>query len=242
MGNGNSGAKGSGMGGGKSAGGSNAQKPIPVSKTMGVLELKNGEIINLKDSPLSYGGKDPSMSTKERQAVETFENEHYTAPIEYGTLIGKDGTTYTVKAGKSGSVSVPYQAYTKATTMSHNHPRGSGLLGGTFSMGDLTNFANQKPSTKRATAKEGTYSISRTKSFKKQEFITFAKSVHSKQRATYEAKQQNLNNLFKLKKITEGDYEQKSNRLFNSYLVGMHNDFIAGQEKYGYVYTLEERG
>ena len=197
--------------------------------------------IDLSDSPLTYGGKDKALTGKAREAIEQFENNRYKNKIEYSTFVSDDGTVIENNKGGRGSVGASYSARQTADAMSHNHPRGEGVIGGTFSTGDMGNFVKYNQHTYRATAKEGTYSISKDKNFDGNGFLS-AFSKASREIDSSASKENRLLN----SKVRTGEitYEQaiKQNRSINNkMLVSMHNWLLDNQKKYNYTYTLEKR-
>lgn len=121
--------------------------------------------VDLSGSPLRYGKADKALDGQRRVAVEGFENRYRGAKIEYGATFDANGMTTELKRGGKGSVKTSAMKYASADTFSHIHPRGEGVLGGTFSQADLSNFTTYGIKTVRAAAKEGTYSISKGKNF-----------------------------------------------------------------------------
>ena len=55
------------------------------------LDLANGDKIDLTDSPLKYGQKDPMLTGAARQMAEQFEDKRYKNKIEYNRMIDKNG-------------------------------------------------------------------------------------------------------------------------------------------------------
>ena len=138
------------------------------------------------------------------------------------------------------SVGVPYNYVdTPGGVLSHTHPGGNGALGGTFSITDLQNFANNRIKTCRAVAGEGTYSISKKKNFNASDFLKFVNSAYMAQRSVYNAEADKLENALKRGEIDYSTYEKEKKKAFNTYLVACHSDLIDGQSRYGYFYTLE---
>lgn len=131
-----------------------------------------------------------------------------------------------------------------AEAMTHNHPRTgneSGLLGGTFSTSDLNNFVRFSQTTYRATAAEGTYSISKLKGFDSRNFKQYYTSESAKNRGAYSTTMTSLNSSYRSGSMSYDDYRAEAHRAFNTYLVAEHNSLRAGQKLYGYHYTLERR-
>lgn len=205
----------------------------------GELVLPNGSKIEFTGT-LHYDGDDKALTGASRQTIVSWEDKRRGAKIEYayatdanGNPIGKE-----VRGGK-GSVSMPY-TFHMAETSTHIHPRGDGMLGGTFSTADLTNFANFGNTTKRAAAKEGTYSITKGKNFDASGFKQYVTKQNSDCRSRYVANANALTKKVQAGKMSYSDYQLASAKAFNTYLVECHNAYRNGQKTYGYTYTLEK--
>jgi len=131
-------------------------------------------------------------------------------------------------------------------TLTHNHPRGKGeegQLGGTFSAQDMRTFSNNRMSTMRASAAEGTYSITKTAGFDRSGFSSYISSIHKKNDSIMQSAHKQLTNDIVSGKVTGyREAKKRSDAIFNAFLINLHNDMIAGQKQYGYTYTLERRG
>ena len=206
----------------------------------------SGEKIDLTDIPLQYGKKDATLTGKERKNVEEFEKKRVSAKTEYAVLLDENGDRINTKDyhGGKGSVKLPHEDVTKSKTMSHNHPRGKGeegTLGGTFSGADTRAFShNANMQTMRATAAEGTYSISKTKDFKSHAFRAFHKQSESKHMGEYKKTAAKIQKDLYSNKITPMKAKELNSKAFNKAMVNMHNDLLGGQKTYGYTYTLEQ--
>ena len=204
----------------------------------------DGTNIDLSGSPLRYGGKDPNLTGAVRKTIEEFENKRWANKIEFSRFVDAQGNVIEENRGGKGSVKATYQARMTAEAMSHNHPRSgaeSGLLGGTFSTGDLDNFVRYNQTTYRATAAEGTYSISKLSGFNKQGFQSYYTSENSKNRSVYNSTMKSLDSAYRSGSIKYSEYRTEANKAFNTFLVAEHNSLRAGQKLYGYHYTLERR-
>lgn len=251
MGTGSSGKSTSGKRGG------NAKKP-PEWTTRNELTAQDGSKIDLSDNPLKYGQKDAALTGKAREALEAFENRRYNNKIEFSRFVDADGNVIEDNKGGRGSVSASYSARMTADAMSHNHPRsgnGIGLLGGTFSQADLRNFGQFNQTTYRATALEGTYSISKRTGFNaeglNQYYQAEVQRIEKAEHAVMRPYERAYDSAYKAYRKGEGTFE-KAQKAYNTYhseyqksfnrsLVAFHEALIAGQEKYGYTYTLEGR-
>lgn len=204
-----------------------------------------GAEIDLSDTPLAYGDKDPNLSDAARKAIEAFEDKRVKAKIEFG--LGTDSNGVPVEKelrGGSGSVKPTYKLYFDAEVFSHNHPRSKepGCLGGTFSPGDMKQFASwQKIKTMRATTSEGTYSISKKAGFDARAFYSWFKSEESALRGTYEKAESDIKAKYLKDEIDYKAANAASNRAFNKYVVEIHNKLIEGSKTYNYYYTLERK-
>lgn len=200
-----------------------------------------GTTIDLSESPLVYGGKDKALTGKAREALENFENQRYKNKIEYSKFISDDGSTIEENRGGRGSVSASYSARMTADAMSHNHPRSEGVIGGTFSTGDINNFTRFNQHTYRATTKEGTYSISKGKDF---DGSGLANAYRKAEREiTTQTRNENraLNSKVRSGELTYEQAIRKNTANNNKMLVSLHNWLNDNQKKYGYTYTLEKR-
>lgn len=206
---------------------------------------ENGAVIDLTNTPLQYGAKDPAVAGNMRKNVEAQENKRLSAKIEYGAVYDSDGNIIGSEVkGSRGSVRVPYSNYVQATVMTHNHPRGADapVLGGTFSSADMKTFAYfDNVKTMRASASEGTYSITKGAGFDDKKFISYVNQVHRTREKEYSAREGAKRKDYRAGKITYSEYSQSVDESFNTFLIALHNDFLAGQKQYGYNYTLEKR-
>lgn len=195
------------------------------------------------DGELAYGAKDPSLSEASRKQIESWENKRRKAKVEYAYSVDENGNEiyHEVKGGKT-SVTTPSVMAKEGATFTHIHPRkdGSGYLGGTFSTDDIGTFTRRPVKTMRAAAKEGTYSISKGDGFDSAGFTAYARQADANFRARRNADISALSKQIKAGKITWDEYAAQNTKGFNSALVALHNEYIAGQKKYGYTYTLEQ--
>lgn len=225
------GGRGASSSGGGGGGGGSAK---------GELVLPNGSKIEF-DGELKYGKKDPTLTPEARKAIETWETKRGTAKVEYAYSVYEDGTPVgnEVRGGK-GSVRSPYSYHGEGATFTHIHPRGDGMLGGTFSQADMNNFANCKSNTTRAKAKEGTYSISKTGNFDATGFKSYVAKAQADFKANQRQSARTLANDYRSGKINYNEYLAGSAKAFNTALVKLHDTYSAGQKTYGYTYTLEK--
>lgn len=224
----------SGLGGG--AGGGNNVTSVTT---------QGGHVLDLSSTPLVYGQKDPAVTGAVRNALEAQEKKRESAKIEYGVGVRNDGSTV-VKEFKGGkdSCPVPSLVLDVATAFTHNHPRGKGeegLLGGTFSQADLKIFGQRKVKTFRASAAEGTYSITKGQFFDRLGFFHYQTNLSDTEMKAHNSRKSSYLKDVANKKITYGQYMKKCDDSFNKMLVNVHNGLLAGQQKYGYNYTLEAK-
>lgn len=209
---------------------------------VGLSSIPNGRGGTIElDSPLTYGEKDAALTGKERATIEAWEDKRRKNKIEYALLLDENGDVVAENKGGRGSVRSTLYQLNQTKTFTHNHPREQeSLLGGTFSDSDLINFANNtKNTTKRATAKEGTYSITKTSGFDSTGFRSFVKESTGANLKEYkDAVKQTASN-YKNKSISLDDYYKANDKAFNNMLLKCHNDLLNNQKKYGYNYTLE---
>lgn len=204
----------------------------------------NGEEIDLSDYPLRYGGMDSSLVGRNREVIEQFEDARWRNKIEFARYVDENGKVIEDNRGGKGSVKSSLYAARTGAVMSHNHPRSErekGCLGGTFSSADLDGFARYNQHTYRATAAEGTYSISKTKSFNKNSFTAYVSKEYGKSDRAYSSKMKSLGDQYRSGNITYSDYVKSAHKAFNAHVIEMHNSLLAGQKQYGYTYTLERR-
>ena len=208
----------------------------------GELTLPDGSKIEF-EGELKYGGNDAAVSGKTRQVITDWEKKRAGAKVEYAYATDANGNPVgaEVRGGK-GSVRTPYYYHGDGTTFTHIHPRGDGILGGTFSGADMRGFANTGNKTTRAAAKEGTYSISKGSNFDRAGFNSYVSKADSNFIKTYRSKADSAYQEYKAGKMSFNDYQKANAKAFNTALVQLHNDYSAGQKQYGYTYTLEKRG
>ena len=213
-----------------------------IAAPKGVTTVTAGnDVIDLSETPLVYGSNDPNVTGNARKAIEDWEEKRVKNKIEFNYSVDQDGNPLhkEVRGGR-GSVRVPRAGLQDGAIHSHIHPREEGILGGTFSDGDMYNFADYGVSTYRAKAKEGAYSISKTKDFDKPGFKSYIKDINSKYDKEVKSKINVINEKMRTDKNYHYDqYSKDFNKIVNGGLVALHNDMIAGQKKYGYSYTLE---
>lgn len=184
-------------------------KPIELK----TIKTVNGEIIEL-DKPLKYGWLDKNISKEAREKLEKFEYKYLTkgGGVEHGMGM-IEGEWAKFQKGEEHHVK-----HVGGHITSHIHPRGQGVLGGTFSATDIKTFINDRANkTMRAVTKEGTYSIT------KSPFFDYTKD---KFKDAYSG----AVTLAKIKYLNP-----------NEIMLSLHNWLLKNRDKYAYFYTLERR-
>lgn len=215
------------------------------SKQVTTVTVQSGATVQL-DQPLVYGAKDPAVTGAVRTAIEAQETKRLTAKVEYAYVADQNGNQIgSERRGGAGSVSTPLWYFQQDATFTHNHPRNNtneaGYLGGTFSNADLYSFSSTRIRTFRASAAEGTYSISKTSAFHARQFMRYANSLDKTATSNHKARVNKLAADVSSGKLTWSAYKQQTSNSFNSMLIELHNGLLAGQAQYGYTYTLEGR-
>ena len=200
-----------------------------------------GNMVDLSDSPLAYGEKDPSLVGAARATIEEFENTYYNNDIEHSILTDSYGNVIETNVGTHENVSSSEKARNMATTLSHNHPSEPGVIGGTFSFDDMDNFIGYNQKNYRATCEEGTYSITKTHNFNGKKLLSQYKKCLKQTFATAGVENEALAQRFKRNEISMQEYTVGLARINNKMLVSNHNWLLSNQVRYGYKYTLERR-
>lgn len=208
----------------------------------GELGLPDGTKVEFEGT-LHFDGDDKTLTADQRRVITEWEDKRYKNKVEYAYAVDENGNPIgrEIKGGK-GSVRTPYAYHdTPNGTFSHVHPREDGVLGGTFSDADMKNFANHRGRTIRATAKEGTYSMSKGSGFDKDGFKKYVATGHGEFKATNRRLSDAVYQRYKSGQITYAEYKLGAAKAFNTALVGLHEHYRKGQQNYGYTYTLEGR-
>ena len=244
------------MGGRGSSSGAGSGSWIAATSVAG----SDGKPIDLSNNPLKYGKADSVLSGGARTSIEAFEAKRFKMKSEYSQFVDANGNMVGQENhGGKGSVGASMHQRNTAYAMSHNHPRDGGMLGGTFSKDDMSNFVAYNQTVYRATAVEGTYSIAKGAKFDGQGFRQYYHNANNVNRAKYAAAEKAARTAYNAdvnrvmaSNMSHGDkaaaankawneYMSKNAKAFNTFLVENHNALIAGQQKYGYSYTLERR-
>ena len=229
---------------GKGSSGAGNRSGGGKGKAVTSITTQGGVTLDLSSTPLIYGDRDASVSDAQRARLEAQEAKHLKSKIEYGYMVGPDGKPYGAEIrGGSGSVRTPFDWWTHADAVfTHNHPRGKGeenMLGGTFSEADAKSWALKRIRTIRASAAEGTYSMSKEKNFDALGFTEYYARIQSAARAKELAAKRALGSY--TTKMSWPEFKRAQDNCFNVFLVECHNGLLAGQKQYGYTYTLEGR-
>ena len=227
------GGRGASSGGGEGGGGDSAT---------GELGLPDGSKIEF-DGTLHYDGDDKAVQGTARQAISEWEDKRFKNKVEYAFAVDENGNPIgkEIRGGKN-SVRTPYYYHnTPNGTFSHVHPREDGILGGTFSEQDMKIFATRRGRTIRATAKEGTYSMSKGSNFDSAGFRTYVAEGNSKFKTTNRSLSDGYYKQYASGQITYAQYKLGVAKSFNTALVQLHEHYRSGQAQYGYTYTLERR-
>lgn len=225
-------------------GGRGADSGLSSANAATSVVVQSGDTADLSKNPLRYGKLDKGLSKDTRTPIEEFEKKYKGRKSEYGILVDKDGNVLQESHGNSKSVGMSTYLYGKAEVMSHIHPRGKneeGCLGGTFSKEDVDNFSGfNNLKVMRASAAEGTYSISKLDNFDKAGFHQWVKTAFPAERAKYSTAFNALKKDYYSGKIKYDKFSQGAKDAFNTYMVSLHNEIAANAKKYGYYYTLEK--
>lgn len=208
----------------------------------GEFHLPDGSVIEY-DGDLKFGKKDKNIPSSARKQIESWEEKRVKMKVEYAFAVDENGNAIgkEVKGGKNSVRTPSYYHDTPNGTFTHIHPREEGVLGGTFSEGDLRNFVNSKGKTTRAAAKEGTYSISKNSNFDSAGFKQFISKNEDAANKKYKENAKKIRTQYLNGSIDFAQYDKSSAKAFNTLLVDLHNGLLAGQKQYGYTYTLEKR-
>ena len=229
----------------------------------GVVEFQDGDTTIQFDTPLIYSDTKQSLG-KANDVILAFENKQVKAKKEHSILVMDDGSVVEQNTGGKQSVSASTAARVVADILSHNHPRGDGVIGGTFSSGDLGNFLKFNQRMYRATAKEGTYVISKGANYdsvKAQQMVQEYKALEKAQykenvKLANELQSQyvkELDAIYSNPKLSDSDRLSRANEMYkdmsaqlksqtNALLIEAHNWLLERAKTCGLIYTLERRG
>jgi len=208
--------------------------------------VQSGTTADLSDNPLRYSADSTPLSAGQRAAVEAQEKRRLSAKIEFVAVYDANGEQIGAECrGGRGSCSMPERMLnTDGSVLTHNHPCGKGkegILGGSFSEDDIDMFITSNVRTIRASAAEGTYSMTKGAGFDGKGLMSYIKSVDSDAADKHGQRCKSLTDSYESGRISGADYDVGYTKSLNAYLVDMHNAFLSGQKKYGYTYGLEAR-
>lgn len=208
----------------------------------GELRLADGSKLEY-DGTLKYGANDKALTGATRHVITTWEERRVKNKIEYAYAVDEQGKVIGESRGGKGSVRSPRLFHTvQNSVFTHIHPRDDkSTLGGTFSQQDLRNFYSYNNKTMRAVAREGTYSISKTKNFNATGFANMVSQATKDFNNTYKDTMSNLNREYMANKLEYTEYRRKSAKAFNTALVNLHREYSKHAKEFGYIYTLERR-
>lgn len=222
------------------------------AKSMATPRKKNrakSEQDNLPTDRLTYGEKDPHIDSGTRAVIEEFENQRRSAKIEYNMSVDSKGIRRDMNKGGRTSCSVSRYWLDNCVSHTHNHPLGlvaNGYdiryeLGGTFSVADLKNFFTTNCPNYRATAAEGTYSISKLPNTDGGGALLAYQRAQKAIIGANKARVDKLNEKFLQSDgaMRYEDYLTEHAKIWSTALIEMHNWLLNNQSKYNYYYTLE---
>lgn len=210
-----------------------------------VNDNKSGSKIDLSDSPLSYTTEKTGLDKRQMSTIKKIANEIKDKTRENLTAFDKNGKAIYNAEGTGTEVSTPAHISRQEAYDIHNHTRGEGVLGGTFSVvdsdggGDMvgfTNYSNKKAAF--ASAKEGIYYISKREGFKAKEFMSHMREFETKAERQMKSSLDKLEARYNRTNMTHKVYKKNYNRIKNKFLVEIHNEYLKNQGRYGYDYGL----
>lgn len=210
-----------------------------------VSDSNNNTKINLSGSPLSYTGEKTVLDKDQIKTIKKIANEIKNKTKENLTAFDSNGKIIYNKEGTGLEVSTPSNIARQERYDIHNHTRGDGVLGGTFSVvdsdgnGDMVGFTKyDNKQAAFASAKEGVYYISKREGFKSKEFLNHMRNFESKAEKQMGSALNDLKSQYDRGNMTYKTYKARYNRIKNKYLVDMHNEYLKNQGRYGYDYGL----
>lgn len=213
------------------------------------VSTQSGVDADLSENPLVYSDSGSTMTDAQRQAIEAQELKRLNAKIEFSYTVDKDGNVIGQenKGGASGvhtptmDLDYPDAAFTHNHPRSPNNPGEKGVIGGTFSPTDVSTFTTTNVKNFRASAHEGTYSITKKANFDGKGLRDYYKQVSDDARKKYQSKHSAIKSDYQSGKLNWSGYLHEHSKIFNGMMVEQHNALLAGQSKYGYSYGLEAR-
>lgn len=210
-----------------------------------ITDPKSGNKIDLSESRLQYTDGPQSIGSDRLDTIKSVAKQIKNKDRENLTIFDNTGKAIYNKEGEVDRVSAPQSVRQQGSYDIHNHARRDGFLGGTFSVsddrgqGDMSNFVkNSNTQAKFVSAKEGTYYIEKTGSFRADSFYKHMKSAETRIEGKRQTSLKNLESQYSRGKISYSTYIEKHRQIQNKSLVDMHNEFLKNQKKYGYNYGL----
>ena len=140
-------------------------------------------------------------------------------------------------------MTTPSWIINQSEVFSHIHPRREGVLGGTFSPGDIEGLGKTREPYFRAAAKEGTYTIARKPNLDADGLLKAYTKIHNDSHRKAEQRGNRAYDEYKRGQRTYESYASEVAKANNAMLVEQHNWLRnpQNQKTYGYAYTLERR-
>ena len=216
-----------------------------ISSAKSLTDPKSSNQIDLNNSPLAYTKSPSEVSSGQLSTVKDKAKQIRDKSNEHLVAFDKDGKVVGESEGGLNSVGTTKKMREQTVSDLHNHSRGEGIIGGTFSVkesekkGDILDFVNNKNlKTSFASTKEGLYYISKKESFKGKQFLSHMQSFEDKTMTKMNSDLQSLKERSLSGKISHERYMTQYRQTMNKALVDMHNEYLKNQKKYGYSYGL----
>lgn len=216
-----------------------------ISSEKTLTDPKSQKQIDLNDYPLAYTKSPSEVSSDQLNTVRDKAKQIRDKSNEHLVAFDKDGKVIAEREGGINSVGGTKEIREQTVSDLHNHSRGEGVIGGTFSVkesdkkGDMLDFVNNKNlKTSFASTKEGIYYISKTEGFKGKQFFSHMKAFEDRTMTKMNSDLQSLTERSLAGKVSHERYMTQYRRIVNKALVDMHNEYLRRQKTYGYVYGL----
>lgn len=216
-----------------------------TSSAKSLTDPKSQKQIDLKESPLAYTKPSSEVSPDQLNTVRNKAKQIRDKSNEHLVAFDKNGKVVGEREGGLNSVGTTKKMREQTVSDLHNHSRGEGLIGGTFSVkesnnkGDILDFVNNKNlKTSFASTKEGIYYISKTEGFKGKQFFEHMKSFENKTMTKMNSDLHSLSEKNLAGKVSHERYMTQYRQIVNKALVDIHNEYLRKQKTYGYVYGL----
>ena len=201
--------------------------------------LKSGELIVsgkpvLFDGELKYGPDDQNITPIARAKLDEFAVKRRDAKLEFLTAVDENGEFMGPEIkGQKDKVKHPRSYMGEGVTSIHNHPVSDGLSG-TFSYGDMKTFTDYSDTSARVVGREGTYSITKSKSFDSKGFMDYIYDGFAKIEQAQNAKR------IAMRSKSKDEFVDYIKKAANNERIAVHNMYLEGQKRFGYTYTLEK--